>query len=78
MVMVMLMPMVLVMVTGPHASQCVCARISNSAWLDKLAAGGTAPAQWKTVDVLLFRLGMGPHACQRVCKRDPISAWLDT
>ena len=77
MAMVMLMPMALVMVTGSHASQCVCERIPISAWLDKLAAGGTTPAQWEAVDVLLFRLGIGPHASQGVCKRIPISAWLD-
>ena len=70
--------MVMVMVTGPHASQCVCEMIPISAWLDKVAAGGTTPAQWKTVDVLSFRVVMGPHASQCVCKRIPISAWLDT
>ena len=49
MAMVMLMPIVLVivmvMVTGPHASQCVSEMIPILAWLDKVAAGGTTPAQ---------------------------------
>jgi len=78
MAMVMLMPMALVMVTGSHASQCVCERIPISVWLDKLAAGGTTPAKWKIADALLFRWGTDPHDSQCVCKRIPISAWLDT
>ena len=32
-------------VTGSRASQCMCRKISISAWLDKLSAGRTMPAQ---------------------------------
>ena len=44
MVMVMAM-MMMMMVTGSRASRCVCRKVPISAWLDKLAAGGTMPAQ---------------------------------
>ena len=44
-VMVMVMAMMMMMATGSRASRCVCRRVPISAWLDKLAAGGTMPAQ---------------------------------
>ena len=42
---VMVMLVAMVMVTGSQAFHCVCRRILISAWLDKLSAGGTMPAQ---------------------------------
>ena len=33
------------LVTGSQACHCLCRRIPISAWLDKLSAGGTMPAQ---------------------------------
>ena len=45
MAMVMVMLVAMVMVTGSQACHCVCRRILISAWLDKLSAGGTMPAQ---------------------------------
>ena len=47
-----LMVMVMAMATGPHVSQCVWKRISISAWLGKLSAGGALPAQWTIRDFL--------------------------
>ena len=44
--------MVMVMATGPQVSQCVWKRISISACLDKLSAGGDLPAQWTISDFL--------------------------
>ena len=78
MAMVMLMPMALVMVTGSHASQCVCERIPISVWLDKLSAGGAMPAHKKTFHFLIFRLVTGSQAFHIVRKRIQISAYVYT
>ena len=45
MAMVMVMLVAMVMATGSQACHCVCRGIRTSAWLDKLSAGGTMPAQ---------------------------------
>ena len=44
-----MMVMVMAMATGPKVSQCVWKRISISAWLGKLSAGGAMPARMKII-----------------------------
>ena len=47
-----MMVMAMAMATGPQVSQCVWKRVSISAWLDKLSAGGALRAQWTIRDFL--------------------------